>query len=203
MLRGLIFDFDGTIAETERLGHRLAYNAAFRELGLPWEWDEVLYGDLLAVGGGKERLVHYVKHYQDGKLASSTLGDVISRIHEAKPRHFAALTPTIALRPGIVRIVREAKHARVKLAIATTAALGGVQALLALHPDLSDAFALVAAGDIVVKKKPDPAVYEHVLKTMKWRAHDVVAIEDAAIGLRSWQRATIRAVKISRAQRPS
>ncbi len=127
----LLFDFDGTIAETERLGHRVAYNAAFAQLGLDWTWDTKLYGELLAIGGGKERIAHYLDRYRNGGRVYGDRAALIAAIHERKQQLFNALAPSIAIRPGVRRVVREARAAGVRLAIVTTAARAGVDAILA------------------------------------------------------------------------
>src|SRR5664279_2303396 len=152
-LDAVLFDFDGTIAETERLGHRVAYNAAFAQLGLDFTWDTALYGELLAVGGGKERIAHYLDRYRNGGRAYGDRAELIAALHERKQQIFSALAGSIAVRPGIRRIVREARAAGVRLAIVTTAARTGVNAVLGRDPELHAAFDLIAAGDIVPCKK--------------------------------------------------
>ena len=110
-LRGIIFDFDGTIAETERFGHRSAYNCAFSELGLEWNWSEEIYGDLLSVAGGKERLLYYLERYHPERLSDASTSDLIIEIHRAKIKHFAKIAPTIPFRPGLLRLVQESNVA--------------------------------------------------------------------------------------------
>jgi HAD superfamily hydrolase (TIGR01509 family) len=190
-LDAILFDFDGTIAETERLGHRVAYNAAFAQLGLDFTWDTALYGELLAVGGGKERIAHYLDRYRNGGRAYGDRAELIAAVHERKQQIFTALASSIALRPGIRRIVREARAAGLRLAIVTTAAPAGVDAVLDRAPELRDAFDLIAAGDIVPRKKPAPDIYAHVLAALGAQAGRCVAIEDAAIGVRAARAAGI------------
>ncbi len=182
-LRGLLLDFDGTVAETERFGHRVAYNRAFTELGLGWTWDEVLYGELLRVAGGKERLRFYIERHHPHLLDDAST--LIAQVHEAKIRHFARLAPTIALRRGLLRLLREASGAGILIAIATTAAKAGVEALLAQEPTLPGVVALIAAGDVVERKKPAPDVYLWALERLGLPAGECVAIEDSAVGLRA------------------
>jgi HAD superfamily hydrolase (TIGR01509 family) len=190
-LDAILFDFDGTIAETERLGHRVAYNEAFAQYGLDWVWDDALYGELLAVAGGKERIAHYLEQSGRGAKVVGDRTAFITALHERKQQIFATLVASIAFRPGVRRVVREAKAAGVRLAIATTAARAGVDAVLGREPELRDAFELVAAGDVVARKKPAPDIYRYALEALGVAAARCVAIEDAAIGLRAGRAAGI------------
>ncbi len=191
--KAILFDFDGTIAETERLGHRVAYNEAFAQSGLDWVWDDALYGELLAVGGGKERIALYLDRYRsDG----SAYGDgdrpgFIAALHARKQRIFDTLVDRIAFRPGVQRLVREAHAAGIRLGIATTAAAAGVDALLARDPEFRDAFDVIAAGDVVPHKKPAPDIYLYALERLGVTARQCVAVEDAQIGLRAARAAGI------------
>ena len=184
-LRGLFLDFDGTIAETERFGQRVAYNHAFAELGLDWNWDETLYGELLAVAGGKERLRYYLEHYRPELLDDAVSSGLIVEIHRAKIRHFAKIAPTIPLRPGVLRLVREASAAGVRIAIATTASKPGVEALLSQEQTLPPMVNLIAANEAVECKKPAPDIYLWALEGLGLEAADCVAIEDSNVGLRA------------------
>ena len=158
-LRAVLFDFDGTIAETERDGHRVAYNRAFAELGLDWNWDEAFYGKLLIVAGGKERLLHYVKTYRPEVAARLDLQELIAELHRVKARNFREVAARIALRPGVRRLIGEAHAGGLKVAIVTTASEDGVRALLAQDSALLDAIDLIAAGDVVARKKPAPGLH--------------------------------------------
>lgn len=184
-LRGIFLDFDGTIAETERFGHRLAYNLAFAELELDWTWDEALYGDLLVVAGGKERLRYYIEHYRPELLDDATTSDLIAEIHRAKIRHFVKIASTIPLRAGLLRLVREAKDAGVVVAIATTASKLGVEALLAQDENLPGMIKLIAANEAVERKKPAPDVYLWALDRLGLEASACIAIEDSNVGLQA------------------
>ena len=184
-LRGIILDFDGTVAETERFGHRVAYNHAFDELRLGWNWDEDIYRDLLTVAGGKERLRYYLERYHLERLSDASTSDLIIEIHRAKIKHFARIAPTIPLRPGLLRLVREANAAGLKVAIATTASKHGVESLLAQDPSLPGMITLIAANEAVEKKKPAPDVYLWALDRLALGAAECVAIEDSNVGLRA------------------
>ena len=185
VLRCVFFDFDGTIAETERNGHRVAYNRAFDELGLGWNWDAELYGELLSVAGGVERLKHYVERYSPPLPSGIALDDLVLDIHRTKGRAFAGLVASLEFRRGVRRLIREAHEAHIRVAIVTTASESGVEAFLAADPNVRAMIDLIAAGDIVPRKKPEPDVYEWALRRLDVAASEAVAVEDSNIGLRS------------------
>jgi HAD superfamily hydrolase (TIGR01509 family) len=186
-LLGLLLDFDGTVAETERLGHRVAYNQAFAQLGLHWTWDEALYAQLLSVAGGKERLRYYLDRYRpelgDGDDAAKHR--LIAEVYEAKIRNFASMAPHVPLRPGVRRLVHEARSAGAKVAIATTASRTGVEALLAQDDSVRGAIDLIAASEDVERKKPAPDVYRWAMDRLGLGAGGCVAVEDSNVGLRA------------------
>jgi phosphoglycolate phosphatase-like HAD superfamily hydrolase len=131
-LRALIFDVDGTMADTERDGHRVAFNRAFAEAGLDWDWSVELYGELLEVTGGKERIRFYLEKYRPDGEPPTNLDKFIGDIHEIKNKCFQQLAAegAIPLRSGVKRLLEEARTQGVRLAIATTASLPNVTALL-------------------------------------------------------------------------
>ena len=184
MLEALIFDVDGTLADTERDGHRPAFNAAFAEAGLAWHWDEALYGELLEVTGGKERIRFFCERHVPDFLQQADVEARIKELHAAKTRHYAELcAQDIPLRPGIERLLREAHGAGLRLAIATTTTPENISALLA--PDLLALFEKVGAGDTVPNKKPAPDIYQWVLAELVLPASVCLAIEDSANGLKA------------------
>jgi HAD superfamily hydrolase (TIGR01509 family) len=185
VLRGLLFDFDGTIAETERFGHRVAYNRAFAELGLDWSWDEALYGELLAVAGGQERLRHFVETRRPDQAGIAGAEGFYERVHRVKGEHFARLAAEVPLRPGVLRLVAEAQAAGIAVGIATTAARAGVDALLELHPVLAAAVATIVAGEDVPRKKPAPDAYLVAMERLGLVAPECVAFEDSHVGLQA------------------
>ena len=192
-LHALIFDVDGTLADTERDGHRVAFNRAFADAGLDWDWDVDLYGDLLKVTGGKERIQHYAALRSPHPLSR----DFIAQLHAAKNRHYEALLAhnDIPLRPGVRELLEEARAAGVRLAIATTTSPENVSALLShALPDGEHWFDVIGAGDVVAAKKPAPDIYEWVLKKLGLGPRDCVAFEDSENGVRSAMGAGLKTI---------
>jgi HAD superfamily hydrolase (TIGR01509 family) len=187
-VQALLFDVDGTLADTERDGHRVAFNRAFADAGLDWVWDVPLYGELLAVTGGKERMRHYVDRHRPDFRRPSDFDDLIVRLHARKTVHYAALVARgVPLRPGVRRLLAEARAQGVRLAIATTTTADNVTALLdhALAPEGEGWFDVVGAGDVVARKKPAPDIYGYVLERLALEPAACVAFEDSEHGFRS------------------
>lgn len=197
-LKALIFDVDGTIAETERDGHRVAFNLAFSQVGLDWQWDITLYGDLLAIAGGKERINYYIKHFQPNFQPKIALDEFIAQLHQIKTKYYAQLLldNSISLRPGIKRLMTEARQKGVKLAIASTAALPNVISLIetALNKEALSWFEVIAAGDMVKKKKPAPDIYLLALEKLGLKAEECLVIEDSNQGLIAAEKAGLKTV---------
>lgn len=188
-LQALLFDVDGTLADTERDGHRPAFNQAFAEAGLDWHWDAALYGRLLAVTGGKERMKHYIDQYRPDYRKPADFDDLVARLHQAKTRHYSALAAQggIPMRPGVKRLLLEARTAGMRLAIATTTTPENVTVLLehSLGPGTTEWFEVIAAGDIVPAKKPAPDIYHYALERLGLPAVECLAFEDSENGLRA------------------
>jgi beta-phosphoglucomutase-like phosphatase (HAD superfamily) len=159
-LTALIFDVDGTLADTEKDGHRVAFNQAFAEVGLDWDWSVELYAKLLEVTGGKERIRYYLQRFNSQFRGPDDLDGFIADLHRRKTAHYTRMLAegAIPMRPGVNRLLNEAMAAGVRLAIATTTTPENVSALLrySLAPDAEDWFEVIAAGDIVPAKKTGP-----------------------------------------------
>lgn len=188
-LQALLFDVDGTLADTERDGHRPAFNMAFAEAGLDWVWDEALYGQLLAVTGGKERIRYYLDEFNTTFQKPENFDAFVKGLHEAKTRYYTQLMAEgkIPLRPGVEDLINEARAAGMRMAIVTTTTPANVTALLesTLGPGSEAWFEVIAAGDIVPAKKPAPDIYEWALREMKLSPEDAIAFEDSGNGVRS------------------
>lgn len=185
MLKALVFDVDGTLAETEDL-HRQAFNTAFAASGLPWTWEPALYADLLTVMGGKERLAHYIDTRHPGEAAS--LHARAPEIHALKTRAYGDLVEAgaLPLRPGVRRLIGEARAAGLRLAVATTTSRPNVDRLLGVNFPGGDApFEVIAAGDEAARKKPAPDVFLLALARLGVPAAQAVAFEDSAAGISS------------------
>jgi HAD superfamily hydrolase (TIGR01509 family) len=185
-LKAILFDVDGTLAETEET-HRRAFNGAFAELGLPFTWDEEEYEALLRVGGGKERLAHYFAGLDVAQQERDRLSRLVSSVHEVKTRLYAELAAREgwSLRPGVARLIDEAEAAGILLGIASTTTAVNVTVLIerALGAGSMNRFAVVACGDVVKAKKPAPDIYRYALASLGLEAAEVVAFEDSEIGL--------------------
>jgi HAD superfamily hydrolase (TIGR01509 family) len=183
-MKALIFDCDGVLVDTERDGHRVAFNRAFAEAGIRAEWDVKLYGELLKIAGGKERMTHYfdIKGWPPGKNAAT----LIPELHTKKTAIFTALVAagSLPLRPGIARIVDEAHAAGIRLGVCTTSAPKSIDGVLdLLGPKRKAWFEIVLAGDIVKKKKPDPEIYNLAKQKLGLEGRDCVVVEDSRNGL--------------------
>lgn len=186
-LQALFWDVDGTLAETERDGHRVAFNQAFADLGLAWCWDEQRYGELLAVTGGRERLLADMATRSDAPVSPQEREALALELHRRKNRHYGDLVHAaqLPLRPGVGALIDEARRAGLRQAITTTTSRSNVDALLRVHLGAGWAahFAAVVCGEDVQRKKPHPEVYLLALQQLALDPLHAVALEDSPGGV--------------------
>ena len=185
-MQALIFDCDGVLVDTERDGHRVAFNRAFSELGLDIAWSIELYGELLKVAGGKERIKHYFESSSWPEAAGAHCDAFVAELHKRKTAIFTEIIATgeLPLRPGIQRIVDEALAAGVRLGVCTTSNPRSVDGVLGLMGrNRQSKFEFVLAGDIVSRKKPDPEIYDLAKERLGLPGSACLVIEDSRNGL--------------------
>lgn len=185
MLKAVFFDQDGVIVDTERDGHRVAFNRAFREFGLATEWDVATYGELLKIGGGKERMLAYFGAHDVGQPKDpQALAELVDRLHERKTAIFVGLieSAVLPLRPGIGRLMREANAKGLRIGICTTS---NEKAAHAISNTLLKGIRIdiILAGDIVRRKKPDPEIYFLALERSGLLPSECVVVEDSSNGV--------------------
>jgi HAD superfamily hydrolase (TIGR01509 family) len=196
-MEALIFDCDGVLVDTERDGHRVAFNRAFAALGLPFKWSVEEYGELLKIAGGKERMRSYFDKNR-WPVEAADRDVLIKRLHQLKTDYFIQLIESgeLPVRSGINRIVDEAFSAGIRLAVCSTsnerAVTGVVKRLLGLERYAK--FAGIFAGDVVSQKKPDPAIYQLAVQRLQLDPALCLVIEDSHNGLVAANGAGIRCV---------
>ncbi len=185
-MKALIFDCDGVLADTERDGHRVAFNNAFKAGGCSIEWDVELYGKLLEISGGKERMKHYFDQY-GWPPETEDKDALLKELHKLKTDFFMDIIESgrLPLRPGVARIVDEAIAANITLAVCSTSHERAVNLVVErlLGPRRKNHFAAILAGDVVSKKKPDPEIYNLVSKVLGLKPTECVVVEDSRNGL--------------------
>ena len=199
MTRALILDCDGVLADTERDGHLVAFNQTFRELGLPFQWSQEEYADLLKIGGGKERMLAYLRQHPE--LDPGTPEEAAAKVaaaHKRKSEVYVELVEQGALpgRPGVKRLIEAALDAGWQVAVASTSATRSVEAVLlsVVGPQTRARIAGVWAGDIVPAKKPAPDIYLLTLRELGLSADDAVVVEDSESGAKAAAAAGLRHV---------
>jgi HAD superfamily hydrolase (TIGR01509 family) len=185
-MQALIFDCDGVLVDTERDGHRVAFNRAFAAAGLDVSWDVALYGQLLSIAGGKERMRHFFDFSGWPAAAGNDQDGFLAALHQSKTRIFAELiaSGSLPLRAGVLRLVDEAIAADVRLGVCTTSNPKSIDAVLDLMgPARKARFEFVLAGDIVARKKPDPEIYDLARQRLGLPENQCIVIEDSRNGL--------------------
>lgn len=186
VIRAVLWDVDGTLAETERDGHRVAFNRAFVECGLRWHWSVPRYGELLAVSGGRERLLHDMATRPDAPPEPAARAALAERLHRRKNALYAEQVHAagIALRPGVSELMAQCGSRGVRMAIATTTSRANLDALLRaqLGTGWAAGFAAAVCGEDVQRKKPDGEVYQRVLAQLGLAASETLALEDSPAG---------------------
>lgn len=196
-LQALIFDVDGTLADTEEV-HRQAFNRAFAEYSIPWEWTPALYERLLSVSGGRERIDFYMRELLAQGPGEILTPDLIKELHARKTALYGEMIRAghLVLRPGVARLLDEAREAGLRLALATSSARRNLETLLDMNlpADWRRWFDAIESCDSVPSKKPSPAVYLAALRGLDLPASACVAFEDTLIGLRAARAAQLETV---------
>jgi HAD superfamily hydrolase (TIGR01509 family) len=197
-VEALLWDVDGTLAESERDGHRVAFNLAFEACGVPWRWNEARYGELLRVTGGRERLLHDMQTQPDAPTMGAERAALATAIHQRKNHFYAELVRSggIPLREGVVELMQQCHARSVRMGIATTTSRTNVDALMRHHlgAHWADGFAVLVCGEDVQHKKPDPEVYVRALQGLGIGPLHAVAIEDSPGGVAAARAAGIPVV---------
>jgi len=184
----LIFDVDGTLADTEEV-HRQAFNATFGRFGLAWDWTPALYARLLRVSGGRERITHYAREVDPALAARPDFATFVRNLHREKTACYAELLQRgqVRLRCGVERLLHEARGQGLALGIATSSAWSNLKTLLDgnLPGEWPTWFSAIETCDSVSLKKPAPAVYLAVLRRLGLPPAHCVALEDTENGLKA------------------
>lgn len=187
-IKAIIFDVDGTLADTEE-AHRISFNKAFAENQFDWNWDVALYGKLLKITGGKERIKFFVETYRPEFKKPTNYDDFVKNLHQIKTQHYTTLLEQgkIPFRPNMKRLIAESRQLGLRLAIATTTTPENVSVLLknGLGEQGTSMFEVIGCGDIVSQKKPAPDIYDWVLQKLNLKPAECIALEDSENGLRS------------------
>ncbi|MEE2694803.1 MAG: HAD-IA family hydrolase [Pseudomonadota bacterium] len=194
LLSAVLFDVDGTIAETEDF-HRKSFNESFREFNLDWFWDEAIYKELINIGGGKERIEHYIKRAWPEMLDYKNLTKYINSIHKVKNEVFEdyILESEIKPRPGVIRLIKELKENNIRIAIVSSNSEKSLHTLFkkGLNINPKKTFDLIAHGECTKNKRPSPEIYEWVLEKLRLPPQSCVAIEDSPRGVESAKNANL------------
>lgn len=194
-LTAVVLDEDGTLVDSERDGHRVAFNQAFEEFGMPDRWDEEKYGELLEVTGGQRRLHAYL---EERGMPEEERDELVPRLHERKTELFKELVREgkLSPRPGAAELIDELEEAGIRLAVATTGSREWVEPLLDRLYGPLDRFEVVIGGNDVPERKPDPSAYHITLERLGLGPSAVVAVEDSRNGLDAARAAGVPCVMV-------
>ena len=196
-LKAIIFDVDGTLAATEET-HRQAFNEAFKEFKIPFQWSVSKYIQLLSISGGKERILKFLKTQNFEAPGNENLRDYILKVHQLKSEIYREklIAGHIGLRDGVERLINEARQNKISMAIATCTSTANVEAVLknALGEDALSYFDTLVSSDLVADKKPSPAVYQYALANLGLKPENCIVIEDTSNGNRAALAAGIKTV---------
>jgi HAD superfamily hydrolase (TIGR01509 family) len=198
MLQALLWDVDGTLAETERDGHLVAFNQAFSELAVPWRWDDAQYARLLRVAGGRERLLHDMRGREQAPESEPERIALAERIHRRKNQIYAGIVGAgrVPLRPGVLPLFEDCARQGVRMGIATTTTEANVEALMSGHLGSAwrSRFATVVCAEQAPLKKPDPQVYRRALQELALEPEAALAIEDSPAGVQAARAAGVAVI---------
>ncbi len=196
-LKAIIFDVDGTLAATEET-HRQAFNAAFKEFDIPFQWSVSEYIELLNISGGKERILKFLQSKEFAAPGNESLRDYTLKVHQRKSEIYREklIAGHIGLRNGVERLIKEARQKGISMAIATCTSTANVETVLksALGEDALSYFETLVSCDLVADKKPSPSVYQYALANLGLKPENCIVIEDTSNGNRSALAAGIKTV---------
>ena len=198
-ISALLFDCDGVLADTEPDGHRVAFNAAFKEKGFADDWSVDKYGQLLETGGGKERMTAHwdAAGWPAGYAGGDERRALVKELHLRKTAIFNELIEagSIPLRAGVLRLIDEALADGVPVGVCSTSSEQAVRNLVRVLMGRERYDALqIFAGDVVANKKPAPDVYLLAATTMALEPARCVVIEDSSIGLAAAKAAGMKCI---------
>jgi HAD superfamily hydrolase (TIGR01509 family) len=200
MLKSILWDVDGTLAETERDGHLKAFNQAFEMVGLPWCWSDARYAQLLAVAGGRERLLHDMNSHGGGAADPRDARALADRVHRLKNELYSTIAAAggLPLRDGVRELLEDCRQAAMRLGIVTTTSRSNVESLLwtQLGPDWESRFAVVVCAREAPIKKPHPQAYLLALEALQLLPHEAVAMEDSPAGVAAAQAAGVPVIVV-------